>query len=253
MLHLGVITVLPEMFSAIHFGVTGKAIQEGKVCVDIHNIRDFSEGNYRQIDDKSFGGGPGMVMLIDPITRAIKKARENMPPQVKTVFLSPQGKRVQQSYLNELVAKETPVLFLAGRYEGVDERLIDHDIDEEWSLGDFVLSGGEFAAMAFMDAMIRLVPNVLGHQASAAEDSFMNGLLDYPHYTRPAQHEYGAVPEVLIQGNHKVIERWRHKQALGRTWLKRPDLLEEKQLTDLEQSLLSEFQNEYRNLAKKTE
>lgn len=244
MLHLGVISVLPEVLTSLEFGVTGRAIEQGIVKLDIWNPRDCSKGPYRQIDDRPYGGGPGMVMMFEPVHAAIKHARQQMPTSCKTIYLSPQGKQVTQSDLNQIVKDQQSLLFLAGRYEGIDERIISQDVDEEWSLGDFVLSGGELAAMVFIDAIARLLPGALGHQYSAAQDSFMNGLLDYPHFTRPAVIGGDSVPDVLLKGNHREIERWRRKQALGRTWLKRPDLLEKIQLNAMDEQLLNEFKNE---------
>ena len=168
-----------------------------------------------------------------------------MPPTCKTIYLSPQGKTIRQADLNLIAQEQQPLLFIAGRYEGIDERIISEHVDEEWSLGDFVLSGGELAAMVFMDALIRLLPGSLGHQASAEQDSFMNGLLDCPHYTRPEVINGMPVPEVLLSGNHRDIERWRRKQSLGQTWLKRPDLLDKLTLSSLDKLLLEEFKNEY--------
>jgi tRNA (guanine37-N1)-methyltransferase len=185
-----------------------------------------------------------MVMMFEPLSAAITHARSHMPKECKTIYLSPQGKVIKQSDLNKVAREQQPLLFIAGRYEGIDERIIQHHVDEEWSLGDFVLSGGELAAMVFIDAIIRLIPGSLGHLSSAEQDSFMNGLLDCPHYTRPAEVDGMSVPEVLLGGNHKHIERWRRKQALGTTWLKRPDLLEQIQLSETDELLLVEFKCE---------
>ena len=246
MLHLGVISILPDIFASLSHGVTGRAIEQGLAKVDCWNPRDWAKNAHRQIDDKPYGGGPGMVMMYEPLHAAIQHAQNQMPSNCKTIYLSPQGKKIQQADLNQIAEKEQPLLFLAGRYEGIDERVITHHVDEEWSLGDFVLSGGELAAMVFIDAIVRLLPGCLGHAGSAQQDSFMNGLLDYPHYTRPAVTAYeDAVPSVLLGGNHRDIERWRRKQALGKTWLKRPDLLKELQLNDIDKQLLVEFRNEH--------
>lgn len=244
MLHLGVITLIPEIFSSLNYGVTGRAIEKGLVKVDYWNPRDWSSRPYRQIDDKPYGGGPGMVMMYEPLHQAIIFAKSQMPDNCKTVYLSPHGRPIKQASLNTIAKKFEPVLFLAGRYEGIDERVITHHVDEEWSLGDFVLSGGEIAAMACIDALARLLPGSLGHAASAFDDSFMNGLLDYPHYTRPAVINNEAVPNVLLGGNHNAIERWRRKQSIGITWLKRPDLLNNLELSNEDKQLLAEFQNE---------
>lgn len=245
MLHLGVISLMPEMFASLQHGVTGRAIEQQLVKLDHWNPRDWADRPYRQVDDKPYGGGPGMVMLYQPVHKAIVHARSEMPATCKTIYLSPQGRVIQQTDLNRIAATEQSLLFLAGRYEGIDERIITQHVDEEWSLGDFVLSGGELAAMVFIDAITRLLPGSLGHQASAQQDSFMNGLLDYPHYTRPADIDGYSVPPVLLGGNHRDIERWRRKQSLGMTWLKRPDLLDNIELNDLDNSLLNEFKQEH--------
>lgn len=244
MLHLGIISLLPEIFSSLQYGVVGRAIEQGLAKIDHWNPRDFATGTYRQIDDKPYGGGPGMVMMYEPLHKAIRQAKEVMPFDCRTIYLSPQGKRIVQEDLNQIREKNQPLLFIAGRYEGIDERIIEQDVDEEWSLGDFVLSGGELAALVFIDALIRLLPGSLGHLGSAEQDSFMNGLLDYPHYTRPAEIDGLAVPKVLLQGNHRDIERWRRKQMLGKTWQKRHDLLEKIELSDTDKQLLIEFKCE---------
>lgn len=244
MLHFGVVSLMPEMFDVLHYGVTGRAIEQGLAQVDVWNPREWASRPYRQVDDKPYGGGPGMVMLYEPLHAAMTFARSQMPPDCKTVYLSPQGQVMRQDALNQIAKREQPLLFLAGRYEGIDERVIEQHIDEEWSLGDFVLSGGELAAMVFIDALVRLLPGSLGHRASAEQDSFMNGLLDCPHYTRPSVIQGLSVPEVLLNGNHRDIVRWRRKQSLGKTWLKRPDLLETIDLSDLDKQLLVEFQRE---------
>ena len=245
MLHLGVISLIPELFASMQYGVTGRAIEQGLAKVDYWNPREWTNRPYRQVDDKSYGGGPGMVMQYEPLNGAILFARSQMPSTCRTVYLSPQGKTIQQADLNRIAQEKQSLLFIAGRYEGIDERVILEHVDEEWSLGDFVLSGGELAAMVFMDALIRLLPGSLGHQASAEQDSFMNGLLDCPHYTRPEMINGMKVPEVLLSGNHRDIERWRRKQSLGQTWLKRPDLLEKLTLSSSDKLLLEEFKEEY--------
>lgn len=245
MLHLGVISVIPEILSGLQLGVTGRAIEQGIARVETWNPREWASRPYRQIDDKPYGGGPGMLMMYEPLHAAILHAKTQMPNTCKTIYLSPQGRTIQQADLNEIAKQKQSLLFIAGRYEGIDERIIAQDVDEEWSLGDFVLSGGELAAMVFIDALVRLLPGSLGHQASAQQDSFMNGLLDCPHYTRPAEINGARVPEVLLGGNHRDIERWRRKQSLGRTWLKRPDLLKILELNDLDLQLLVEFKSEH--------
>jgi tRNA (guanine37-N1)-methyltransferase len=247
-LHLGIISILPDIFSSLQFGVTGRAIEKNLATIDCWNPRDWASQAYRQIDDKPYGGGPGMVMMYEPLNAAILHAKEQMPTGTRTIYLSPQGRTIQQTDLNQMAEKKQPLLFLAGRYEGIDERIIEQHVDEEWSLGDFVLSGGELAAMIFIDALIRLLPGSLGHEASAQQDSFMNGLLDHPHYTRPAVINGLSVPDVLLNGNHRDIQRFRRKQALGKTWLKRADLLEKLELSTIDQQLLVEFKQEYADL-----
>lgn len=243
-LHFGVISLIPEIMESLKYGVTGRAIEQGLAKIDYWNPREWAPRPHRQVDDKPYGGGPGMVMMYEPLHAAISHARNQMPNNCKTIYLSPQGKVIKQADLNQIAQEKQSLLFIAGRYEGIDERIISHHIDEEWSLGDFVLSGGELAAMVFIDAVMRLIPGSLGHLGSAEQDSFMNGLLDCPHYTRPATINEMSVPPVLLGGNHKDIERWRKKQSLGMTWLKRPDLLEKIQLSETDKQLLVEFKYE---------
>ena len=241
MLQFGVISLFPEMFQALtDSGVSGRAVNRGLVSVDVWNPRDFTTDKHQTVDDRPYGGGPGMLMKVAPVQQAIAAAKAKLGPESKVIYLSPQGRQLTQAGADEL-AKESGIIFLAGRYEGVDERLIQAHVDEEWSIGDYVLSGGELAAMVMMDSIIRLVPEVLGHDMSAVEDSFVDGLLDCPHYTRPEVYEGRAVPEVLLSGNHEKIKRWRLKQALGRTWSRRPDLLAKRPLDKLEQTLLQEY------------
>ena len=244
MLHLGVITLLPEMLQALTYGIVGRSIKQGLVAINSWNPREWSRGVHHQIDDKPYGGGPGMVMMYKPLSEAICHARTTLPEQCKTIYLSPQGRTIRQHDLNAIATNKQSLLFVTGRYEGIDERIIASHVDEEWSLGDFVISGGELAAMVFIDAIVRLLPGSLGHQGSAEQDSFMNGLLDYPHYTRPEKIEEMDVPAVLLSGNHHAIALWRRKQSLGRTWLKRPDLLNFLELSELDKQLLNEFKNE---------
>lgn len=234
-----VISLFPEMFDAMRTGVTGRAIERGQVEMVLWNPRDYAPDLHRTVDDRPYGGGPGMVMMVEPLRRAIDEARMAAPDS-KVVYLSPQGRRLDQAAVRRISAGAGLVL-LAGRYEGVDERLIEDCVDQEWSIGDYVLSGGELPAMVLMDAVIRLLPGVLGHADSAEQDSYVDGLLDCPHYTRPEEIEGRRVPEVLLSGNHELIRRWRLQQALGRTWLRRPDLIEDRVLSSEEQVLLNEF------------
>jgi tRNA (guanine37-N1)-methyltransferase len=244
-LELGVISIFPEMFDCLNFGVVGKALENQLVKLSCWNLRNWAVSDYGHIDDRPYGGGPGMVMMYEPLHQAITHAKQQMPSETKTIYLSPQGKKIQQQDLLDVVQNQQAILFIAGRYEGIDERLFISDIDEEWSLGDFVMSGGEVAAMAFIDAMIRLVPGVLNDERSHLEDSFMNGLLDHPHYTRPALIDGHLVPDVLLSGSHQAIERWRRAQALGKTWLKRPDLLVNLKLSPEDKQLLAEFKQNH--------
>jgi len=234
-----VISLFPEMFAAMRQGVTGRAVERGQVTLQLWNPRDYAEDVHRTVDDRPYGGGPGMVMMVEPLRQAIAAAKAAAPDS-RVLYLSPQGRRLDQAAVGRM-ATEPGLVLLAGRYEGIDERLIDTCVDEEWSIGDYVLSGGELPAMVLMDAVIRLLPGVLGHVDSAEQDSYVDGLLDCPHYTRPEEIAGRAVPEVLKSGNHELIRRWRLQQALGRTWLRRPDLLEGRRLSSEEQHLLDEF------------
>ena len=226
-------------------GVVGRAGERGLLTIHGWNPRDFAEGNYRRVDDRPFGGGPGMVMLIDPLRAAIAAARAADPAPARVVYLSPQGRRLDQRKVRELAALPRLVL-LCGRYEGVDERLLQAEVDEELSIGDYVLSGGELGAAVVVDAVARLLDGALGDAESAAQDSFEgDGLLDCPHYTRPVEHPLGRVPEVLLSGDHARIARWRRQQSLGRTWLRRPDLLDEAALSRADRALLEEFKARY--------
>ncbi|WP_338268748.1 tRNA (guanosine(37)-N1)-methyltransferase TrmD [Marinomonas pontica] len=237
---VSVISLFPEMFQAItQYGVTGRAIKSGLVEVDFFNPRDFTHDKHKTVDDRPYGGGPGMLMKVQPLKDAIARAKL-LVPNAKVIYLSPQGRTLTQEGVQQL-AKQAEFILVAGRYEGVDERLIQSEIDEEWSIGDFVLSGGELPAMVLMDAVFRMVPGVLGKQASADEDSFSDGLLDCPHYTRPEVLNGEPVPSVLLSGNHEEIRRWRLKQKLGRTFQRRPDLLQNLELDKEQQLLLEEF------------
>jgi tRNA (guanine37-N1)-methyltransferase len=244
-----VITLFPEMFAAImQSGITSRALQAGLWRLQTWNPRDFTTDNYRTVDDRPYGGGPGMVMLAEPLEKALDAARAAGGGRV--VYLSPQGRKLDQRKVMEM-SKEVSLTLLCGRYEGVDERLLERRVDEELSLGDFVLSGGELAAMALIDACVRQLPGALGDERSALEESFAEGLLDCPHYTRPEVWPEGGrrerVPPVLLSGHHAEIRRWRLKQALGRTWLRRPELLQARGMSEEEKSLLVEFQNEHRS------
>lgn len=261
---IDVISLFPEMFTALNSGITGRAIENGLISLGITNPRDFTRDKHKTVDDRPYGGGPGMLMKVQPLRDAIlaikqrstnecliknntqssslSKPLSNM--KAKVVYLSPQGQPLTQDRVKELSENEQLIL-LAGRYEGVDERLIEHYVDYECSIGDYVLSGGELPAMVLIDTLIRLIPGALGHNESAMNDSFYSGLLDHPHYTRPetllVEGEDKCVPEVLLSGHHEKIEQWRLKQSLGRTWQRRPDLLEDRQLTEQEQQLLKTF------------
>jgi tRNA (guanine37-N1)-methyltransferase len=241
---VGVVTLFPEMFKAItDHGITSRAVQKGILQLACWNPRDFTADKHKTVDDRPYGGGPGMLMKVQPLRDAINAAKQAAGGDVKVIYLSPQGKPLNQRGVNELAAREK-LIFVAGRYEGIDERLIGTDIDEEWSIGDYVISGGELAAMVVIDAITRLQPGAVGDEDSVVEDSFMTGLLDCPHYTRPEQLDDQAVPDVLLSGHHEEIKRWRLKQSLGRTKEKRPDLLEKRQLNEQEKLLLAEYLRE---------
>ncbi len=245
-MHFGVITLFPDMVSTIAgFGVVGRARRNGQVTLDIENPRDHASDVHRTVDDRPYGGGPGMVMKYVPLAGAVAAARERSPEDSPVVYLSPQGRVFDQATARRYAGLPGLIL-LAGRYEGVDERLIESQADEELSIGDFVLSGGEVAAMAVIDAVVRLLPGVLGDDESAVQDSFMEGLLDCPHYTRPEEIEGRKVPEVLLSGDHAKIARWRMKQALGRTYERRPDLVAKLELDDEQHELLDEYLKEQR-------
>ncbi|MBK1719118.1 tRNA (guanosine(37)-N1)-methyltransferase TrmD [Thiocystis violacea] len=235
-----VITLFPDLFRVLSDqGVTGRAMTRGLAELHLWNPRDFTQDPHRTVDDRPYGGGPGMVMKVEPLRDAIRSARA-VAPNSRVAYLSPQGRRLDQAAMLEIASRSGWIL-VAGRYEGVDERLIEANVDEEWSIGDYVLSGGELPAMVVMDAVIRLLPGALGHADSARQDSHMDGLLDCPHYTRPETIDGISVPPVLIGGDHAAIERWRLRQALGRTWRRRPDLLKRRGLSEAERALLDEF------------
>ena len=246
-LHFAVVTLFPEMVrETCRYGVVGRAIEQGLIELSLWNPRDYTHDRHRTVDDRPYGGGPGMVMRYQPLHDAVADAKTHCG-RAPVVYLSPQGQVLTQQTLDRAREQSSLWILVAGRYEGVDERFIAHCVDQEWSLGDFVISGGELAALVVIDAMARRVPGVLGDDQSALQDSHHAGLLDYPHYTRPEVIAGSTVPKVLLSGHHAEIARWRMKQALGRTWLKRPDLLARVSLCTEEQQLLQEFKLEYQN------
>ncbi|MEA3303239.1 MAG: tRNA (guanosine(37)-N1)-methyltransferase TrmD [Pseudomonadota bacterium] len=234
-----VVTLFPEMFSALDSGISGRALKRGLASIDCWNPRDYTQDVHRTVDDRPYGGGPGMLMKVEPLRAAIDAARQQAP-QSSVIYLSPQGRPLTQQALQQFSTR-SGVILLAGRYEGVDERLLETEIDEEWSVGDYVLSGGELPAMILMDAVIRLLPGALGHQDSALQESHVDGLLDCPHYTRPEVIDAMSVPKVLLSGDHEAIRLWRLQQSLGRTWLRRPELLQKRDLSAQERDLLDQF------------
>ncbi|MCP5091246.1 MAG: tRNA (guanosine(37)-N1)-methyltransferase TrmD [Gammaproteobacteria bacterium] len=245
-MQFSVVSLFPEMVATIaNYGVVGRAQSRELISLEFENPRDHTDDAHRTVDDRPYGGGPGMVMKFEPVARALRAARARLPGGSPVVCLSPQGKVFDQAMARRLSVLPGMIL-LAGRYEGIDERLMESEVDEELSLGDFVLSGGEIAAMAVIDAVVRLLPGVLGDNESAEQDSFVDGLLDYPHYTRPEVVEGRTVPEVLLSGDHAKIARWRRKQALGRSQMRRPDLLLKLNLSDEQRELLDEFLKEQR-------
>lgn len=244
-MRIDVVTLFPAMFDAVSgHGITSRAVERGILELGLVNPRDFTQDVHRTVDSRPYGGGPGMVMMVEPLRQAIQAARLASEQPAPVMYLSPQGRPLDQAGLLELSCRERMIL-VCGRYEGVDERLIRAEVDEEWSIGDYVLSGGELAAMVLIDGVTRLLPGALGHEDSASEDSFMQGLLDCPHYTRPEQIDGMEVPPVLLSGDHEKIRRWRLKQSLGRTWLRRPELLAELALNEEQQRLLEEFIQEH--------
>jgi len=251
-MNIYLITLFPELIQqAMDFGVLGRAIKQQQLNLQCFNPRDYTEDKHRTVDDRPYGGGPGMLMKVEPLYKAIIAAKAAAEDGVKVIYLSPQGQTLSQALLVNTATSGKDLILIAGRYEGIDERIIESLVDEEWSIGDYVLSGGEFAAMVVVDGITRLLPGVLGDDESALQDSFMQGLLDYPHYTRPEKVKGQTVPDVLLSGNHKAIQRWRLKQALGRTWLRRPDLLDAmKQDTsswdEIKADLLAEFKKEHK-------
>ena len=235
-----VVTLFPEMFAAVSdYGVTGKAVSSGLLQIGTVNPRDYATDRHRSVDDRPYGGGPGMVMMAQPLLAAIRDARRALPGAAVS-YLSPQGRRLRQQDVMDFAARDSLIL-VAGRYEGVDERVMELEVDEEWSIGDYVLSGGELPAMVLIDAVARCLPGALGNDESAAQDSFFRGILDCPHYTRPEVVAGRPAPPVLLSGDHDGIRRWRLKQALGRTWKRRPDLLEALDLDAEQRALLDEY------------
>ena len=238
-------TLFPQMFEVLtDYGITGRAVSRGILELVTWNPRKHASDRHQTVDDRPYGGGPGMVMMVQPLRDSIREARAAAGDKSRVIYLSPQGRKLDQHGLAEL-AKQPNLVLVCGRYEGVDERLIASEIDEEWSIGDYVLSGGELAAMVMIDGITRLLPEALGHEDSAVQDSFVEGLLDHPQFTRPEEIDGMTVPEVLLSGDHQAIARWRFKQALGRTWLRRPDLLEGLELNSEQQALLAEFIREH--------
>ena len=241
------VSLFPEMFQALTgYGVTGRAIQNGRITLHLSNPRDHATDQHGTVDDRPYGGGPGMLMKAETMASAITAARQEVGAASRVIYLSPQGRLFSHGAAAELARLDSMIL-VAGRYEGIDERLIQDQVDEEISIGDYVVSGGELPAMVVIDAVARQLPGVLGGQLSAQQDSFVDGLLDFPQYTRPERYRGVSVPEVLLSGNHQEIRRWRLKQALGRTAERRPELLEQRQLTPEEQQLLAEYHREFSN------
>lgn len=249
---IGVISLFPEMFDAItEYGVTGRAIRNGLIEFHKWNPRDFAHDRHKTVDDRPYGGGPGMLMMVQPLRDAIHAARnvaEADGTKAKVIYLSPQGQKLSQAGVREL-SQADRLIFIAGRYEGIDERIIQSEVDEEWSVGDYVLSGGELPAMVLIDALARFIPGVLGHELSAEQDSFSDGLLDCPHYTRPevlhdAAMQAYPVPKVLLSGDHEKIRQWRQYQSLARTWARRPELLTNLALTAEQQKMLDAIKAE---------
>ncbi len=244
-MRIDVVTLFPRMFEVLtDDGITGRAVSRGILELVTWNPRKHASNRHQTVDDRPYGGGPGMVMMVQPLRDSIREARTAAGDKSRVIYLSPQGRKLDQHGLADL-AKQPNLVLVCGRYEGVDERLIASEIDEEWSIGDYVLSGGELAAMVMIDGITRLLPEALGHEDSAVQDSFVEGLLDHPQFTRPEEIDGMRVPEVLLSGDHQAIARWRFKQALGRTWLRRPDLLEGLELNAEHQALLAEFIREH--------
>lgn len=240
----GAVSIFPEMFRALEFGVTGRAIKEKLIELHCWNPRDFSTDKHQSVDDRPYGGGPGMVMMAEPLQAAIQAAKKAASGKATVIYLSPQGRLFNQDAAAEFTSREA-LIFVSGRYEGIDERVIQQEIDEEWSVGDYILTGGELAAMTMMDTITRLIPGVVGDQDSIEQDSITTGLLKYSQYTRPEIALNSAVPDILLSGHHQQIENYRLKESLGKTWLRRPELLTKKNLSEQEFSLLTEFIEEF--------
>lgn len=238
-MRIGIVTLFPEMLEAVtRYGITGRAVDRGLLAVSAFNPRRHTSDRHQTVDDAPYGGGPGMVMKVAPVRASIAEARAALP-RAKVIYTSPQGRPLDQAGVEALAARDE-LIVLAGRYEGIDERVIERDVDEEWSIGDYVLSGGELAAMVMIDAVCRLLPGALGDEGSAQADSFVDGMLDHPHYTRPEEIDGQRVPEVLMSGNHEAIRLWRRQQALARTWTRRRDLLDDRELDAEARRLLDE-------------
>ncbi|MDP0377885.1 tRNA (guanosine(37)-N1)-methyltransferase TrmD [Glaesserella parasuis] len=253
---IGIISLFPEMFKAItDFGVTGRAVKQNLLQVQCWNPRDFTHDKHKTVDDRPYGGGPGMLMMVQPLRDAIREAKaaacKEDGVEAKVIYLSPQGRKLDQAGVQTLATNQKLIL-VCGRYEGIDERLIQTEIDEEWSIGDYVLTGGELPAMTLIDAVARFIPGVLGKQASALEDSFAEGLLDCPHYTRPEVLDGLPVPQVLMSGHHEQIRKWRLEQSLERTWLRRPELLDSLALTDEQRVLLNNIKKRHKSVNSRT-
>jgi len=241
---IGLITLFPEMFDALlEHGISSRAVKNGLIEVKCFNPRAYAAGYHNIVDDRPYGGGPGMVLMAEPLRKSIKEARNWIGAKTKVIYLSPQGQVLSQKGVKSL-SSESSFIFISGRYEGVDERVIDLEVDEEWSIGDYVLSGGELPTMVVMDTIIRQLPGALGDQLSAKQDSFSEGLLDYPHYTRPETYEGLKVPNILLSGNHENIRQWRLKESLKRTLYRRPELLSGLSLNKEQEEMLDSLMND---------
>lgn len=243
---LGIISLFPNMFQAVtNYGVIGKSIQKRICSIKIWNPRDFTDNRYKSVDDRPYGGGAGMLMTVKPLKKAICKAKSEFGNDSKVIYLSPQGTKLKQDIIHQLIIKNRSLILVCGRYQGVDERLIEMEVDEEWSIGDYILSGGELAAMVCIDVIVRMLPCALHNESSKESDSFFNNRLTYPQYTRPKNFDGIEVPKILLSGDHNKIHRWRVKQSIGYTWMKRPDLLIKYPLSKEENILLKEFKSEF--------